>query len=681
MLNTLNVTATDAVGNVGTGTWTIVQDALGPVISGLTVSPTVVGPNMIAAYSFNTNENSTGVLSIGTGANVLATLVATGTTFGTTHASLVSGLLANTDYYYVATATDSVGNTTNSTVGVINSVDTVAPTIVDVTLSNLGTTGASLDFTFTEPNFNTTYATGSITITTSTGVVVGTYPTTFSSGVVSVGAAALTGLASGTSYTYTIHLTDTYGNTSIATGTFTTPAIVPLVGGTVTETGAVSIGAGGSGTTALSGTTITVISDPNDIDSLTGSLTISGVTSLISSSGGWNGVLLSPVLVASNLPEAAVNADILALVTALNTALNTYSIGQIFQTVKVGAEGVSITAVGGNFHVSFVVPAAAVGQSLRIYRSADGNVWQNNSPDMTCVLDVQKMCIFDTDHLSYFAVASVISTPVPVIPAPSGGGSGGGGGGSILLKDNCPSGDYSPSYYDRICGTKPATASGTTSSSTSTGSGKQNVTFSSEVDGVIAANGQISREKFDSYVKEIRYRVYTRTLSNTQRITAFTSMNRYIDTQSALLSDTNKKAVLSALKVRFNEIIASLRQDIANGVTVIPNRKKNNTTTTLADIMTGGARVYRYVNTENILAVRSLPNFISDTVGYLLMNERVELVAGGPNWSHVKTSTIEGYVRTRLLRKTLELRNRDASLVYHSVSNGERGLVEEKETE
>lgn len=275
VLNTLNVTATDAVGNTGTGVWTIIQDSLGPVISGLSVTPTIVGPNMVANYTFTTNENSTGTFLIGTGANVAATVVGTGITSGTTHTSLVSGLLANTDYYYVVTTVDSVGNSTSSTVGVINSIDTVPPTIVDVTLSHLGNTGASLDFTFTEPNFNTTYATGSITITTSTGLLVGTYPTTFSSGMVSAGATALSGLTSATAYTYTIHLTDTYGNTSIATGTFMTPAVVPLTGGTVTNTGAVSVGTGGSGTTALSGTTITVISNPNDIDSLTGSLTIS----------------------------------------------------------------------------------------------------------------------------------------------------------------------------------------------------------------------------------------------------------------------------------------------------------------------------------------------------------------------------------------------------------------------
>ena len=229
-LNTLDVTATDLVGNVGTGTWTIIQDSSAPIISNLIVSPTVVGPSMIANYSFNTNENSTGTISIGTGANVLATLVTTGITFGTSHNSLVSGLLANTDYYYVVTATDTVGNSVNSTVGIINSVDTVPPTITNVSVSHITTTGATLDTTFTESNFNTAYATGSVTVTTNTGVLVGTYPMTFTLGLNSLATALIAGLSSGNSYNYMVQLTDTYGNSSIATGTFSTPIIAPING-------------------------------------------------------------------------------------------------------------------------------------------------------------------------------------------------------------------------------------------------------------------------------------------------------------------------------------------------------------------------------------------------------------------------------------------------------------------
>lgn len=391
------------------------------------------------------------------------------------------------------------------------------------------------------------------------------------------------------------------------------------------------------------------------------------MTSIISSSGGWNGVLLSPVLVASNLPEAAVNADIQALVTALNNLTTTYSIGQIFQTVKVGAEGVSITAVGGAFQVSFITPAAAVGQTLNVYRSSDGNIWQNNTPDATCTLDAQKMCTFRTDHLSYFAVASIIATPVAATPSYSGGG---GGGGSVS-KDNCPYGDYSPSYYDGTCGNNTST---TASGSTVTGTGKQNVTFTSDISSVVNADGTVSQEKLDAFIKNIQEKIYLRSFNNTTRIMAFTSMNRYIDVQMQVLSDSNKLRVLKILKTRFNEIIVQLRQDIVNGVVTIPNHKKNNSDSEVMTLVAGGPRIYRYVNTENILAVRSEANFQSDIKGYLLANERVEVTASGPNWSQVKSTTIDGYVRTRLLRKTLEVRNHDASVVYATVSSGDRAI-------
>ncbi len=155
-------------------------------------------------------------------------------------------------------------------------------------------------------------------------------------------------------------------------------------------------------------------------------------------------------------------------------------------------------------------------------------------------------------------------------------------------------------------------------------------------------------------------------------------MNHYIDTQISILSDSNKIKVLTTLKNRFNHIIMSLKQDIANGVTMIPNKKKNDTNSDVTAIVVGSARIYRYVNTEGMLAVRLEPNFLSTTAGYLLANERVEVIAGGTNWTHIKANTVDGYVRTRLLRKTLELRNRDASLVYASVSAGERGTNEER---
>ncbi|MFA5916985.1 MAG: hypothetical protein WC850_01975 [Candidatus Gracilibacteria bacterium] len=63
----------------------------------------------------------------------------------------------------------------------------------------------------------------------------------------------------------------------------------------------------------------------------------------------------------------------------------------------------------------------------------------------------------------------------------TGGGSGGGGSyGAGSVKDSCPDGDYSTSYYDRTCGTKPKTGTGTTTGTgiTSTGSTSTGTTTS-----------------------------------------------------------------------------------------------------------------------------------------------------------------------------------------------------------
>ena len=64
--------------------------------------------------------------------------------------------------------------------------------------------------------------------------------------------------------------------------------------------------------------------------------------------------------------------------------------------------------------------------------------------------------VTDTAGNTSTATRTVILTakPTPPIPTPSGGGWGGWG---QLVKDNCPDGDYSPSYYDKACGTKPTT--------------------------------------------------------------------------------------------------------------------------------------------------------------------------------------------------------------------------------
>lgn len=109
-LNTFTFTATDAAGNIGTGSVSTTQDGNAPTQSAVTVTSSVLGATATASYTFTTNETATGTLYIGTGSNVAVTLVSTNSTFGLSHTGTVLGLAQNTVYYAYSTALDQAGN-------------------------------------------------------------------------------------------------------------------------------------------------------------------------------------------------------------------------------------------------------------------------------------------------------------------------------------------------------------------------------------------------------------------------------------------------------------------------------------------------------------------------------------------------------------------------------------------
>ncbi len=170
--------------------------------------------------------------------------------------------------------------------------------------------------------------------------------------------------------------------------------------------------------------------------------------------------------------------------------------------------------------------------------------------------------------------------------------------------DSCPSGDNSPSYYDGTCSGAPTLSIVSTPTDN-----KQNVTFTSDIDSIVDLNGSISKEKLDIFVRGIRDRVYTRTSGNAERIISLSAMSRYVNKQAELATDPKNKAVLGTLEARLNDMIANLRQDIFNSIAVIPNNKKNDTSDEVTVSTFEGAHMYRYVNTEAPLAVRSERNF------------------------------------------------------------------------
>lgn len=78
---------------------------------------------------------------------------------------------------------------------------------------------------------------------------------------------------------------------------------------------------------------------------------------------------------------------------------------------------------------------------MKIY-SHDGTSW--SELDNCSVDTVAKTVTCDTTHFSNF---TIFGSPVAVTPSSGGGG----GGGIYLVKDVCPNGDYSLSYYDGTC--------------------------------------------------------------------------------------------------------------------------------------------------------------------------------------------------------------------------------------
>lgn len=91
--NAFSFTSADAAGNVGTGSiFGIVQDSNAPVQSALSFTSSLVSTVLVTNYSLTTDESSLASVFVGTGSNVDATLVWSGSTTGMTHTGTIVGL-------------------------------------------------------------------------------------------------------------------------------------------------------------------------------------------------------------------------------------------------------------------------------------------------------------------------------------------------------------------------------------------------------------------------------------------------------------------------------------------------------------------------------------------------------------------------------------------------------------
>lgn len=344
---------------------------------------TIVAPD---APTASVMYSSTGL----TNQDVIATLTGTNET--------ITGTLSHiftSNGSYMFTFFNDAGNT-GTLLSTVNNIDKNAPVISGKSVSNIVYNWAKISFNFTDANFangtgtliaftggNIANVGENLLINLSFGLGSGTGTATF---------VHLTGL---TNYEYQISLTDDANNTTINTGSFTTPAAsLTLNGGAQTETGSTTMTWGTLWTGSIldmSGTILTLHSNPTDSNYITGSLTISGTNISVTGNNAWNGVLIPPTLINNNSSEAATGSEIGTGVT-------------VIQTIKTGADGASLAPTGsGYFVVSFNVPWYASGAIFDLYRSSDGSTWTRVAPDGTCTLDMNSLCTFKTNHLSYFA--------------------------------------------------------------------------------------------------------------------------------------------------------------------------------------------------------------------------------------------------------------------------------------
>lgn len=275
----------DVTGNTGSTMATVSNiDTTAPALSSISVTPDVSGTG--ANYTFDVNETATGTIYVGTGTSVLSTLVVSGSTAKTgsaTHTGVLAGLTAGADYYYYIKATDAAGNITNSATGTFSSADTASPNVFNKRVDGITSTNGTVKFDFIDANYTVgtgpKTGTGHVTIGTGTSLNnIGTGYLAVATGSVNTASSAFASLVADTVYNYAISVTDNFGNPSSAsTGSFVTASAPIDLTVSSTNTGITTLTgatvASGSGL-ALSGV-ITVVSDSNDSNSLTGSLVLS----------------------------------------------------------------------------------------------------------------------------------------------------------------------------------------------------------------------------------------------------------------------------------------------------------------------------------------------------------------------------------------------------------------------
>lgn len=623
----------------------IIHDDIAPTVSQLNVWTSVTWLVMNVNYSFNTNETSTSTFYIWSWSNVLATLISSWTTLWVSHSWIIPWLTPNTTYFYFISSSDALWNTYQSPISTVNFVDNTAPVVLSKFISNIDVSWATLDFSFSDSHFNpATLASWQVSITdgiTTNNII----PSLTYSNPTNTWSAIFTWLNSGTLYTYTINLTDDFWNTSSSSWAFMTSNNITLSWTTVTQTWSITLPVWTWWTTSLSWTTVIINSDPNSSWVPNWSIIIPWNIDIISWNW-WNWTISAPVIISSSDSNSATNSEIQGLITPLNTANTTYT-ASVLETVFAWWN-TNLTASWWYFTITVWFQNNLVWQNLRIFNSQNGSTWINNNPDNTCTVATNNTCTFRAITLWFFSFASLNSTTININPIPTWTTSGGGGGWSI--RDFCPNWDYSSSYYDRTCWTKPAQ---NTSTWTTTEIDKTWDTTTGQSSSAIQTANKI--------ILDIKQQFYPTTVTIDQKIDLWKKVIEKVTNklEQDNISQKNKDIYIEIIN-KSEEIIRTLENQKSSETKIIDKDSWNDNIVNSSDsnqqIIESDKdldiSLIRYIEVEHVVVVRDAPSYRWKIIAYLPRNYKTEVLRLNTIWS--KLRLLDGkiaYIRTKYLRE------------------------------
>jgi hypothetical protein len=207
-------------------------DKTAPLVSGITVTAI---SNTSATINWSTNEAATSKVWYATSLPVsTSSQMSVAAGLVTTHAVVLTGLSASTQYFYLIETADAAGNVTMSgpfSFMTVATADTTAPSISSIAVTGITQNGARIDWHTNES------ATSVVWYSTNTPVLASTSSSQMAmvAGLSVDHSVALTGLNANTTYYYLVQSADAAGNMATSSqASFATTAVVDTTAPVIT---------------------------------------------------------------------------------------------------------------------------------------------------------------------------------------------------------------------------------------------------------------------------------------------------------------------------------------------------------------------------------------------------------------------------------------------------------------